>query len=110
MVYLGLAIYSDWQLTLVILLVGPLFVIIFQVSGKKVKANQSQVQEGRAELTHNLSEGLSAHKVTKAFNLQDFVMSRYTKAQDYYFDFTMRTSKVEEIAHPFVELVGAVAF
>ena len=110
LVYLGLAIYSDWQLTLVILIVGPLFVIIFQVSGKKVKSNQSQVQEGRAELTHNLSEGLSAHKVTKAFNLQDFVMSRYERAQNYYFDFTMRTSKVEEIAHPFVELVGAVAF
>jgi len=109
-VYLGLAIYSDWQLTLVILLVGPLFVIIFQVSGKKVKANQTEVQEGRAELTHNLSEGLSAHKVTKAFNLQDFVMSRYNKAQDYYFNFTMKTSKVEEIAHPFVELIGAVAF
>lgn len=109
-VYLGLALYSDWQLTLVILLVGPLFVLIFQVSGKKVKANQAQVQEGRAELTHNLSEGLSAHKVTKAFNLQDFVIERYNKAQDYYFHFTMKTSKVEEIAHPFVELVGAIAF
>jgi len=110
LVYLGLAIYSDWQLTLVILVVGPLFVIIFQISGKKIKANQSEVQEGRAELTHNLSEGLSAHKVTKAFNLQEFVMSRYNRAQDYYFNYTMRTSKVEEIAHPFVELIGAVAF
>lgn len=110
LVYLGLAVYSDWQLTLVILIVGPLFVIIFQVSGKKVKANQSEVQEGRAELTHNLSEGLSAHKVTKAFNLQEFVMSRFIRSQNYYFDYTMRTSKVEEIAHPFVELVGAIAF
>ena len=110
LVYLGLAIYSDWQLTLVIFIVGPLFVIIFQVSGKKIKANQSEVQEGRAELTHNLSEGLSAHKVTKAFNLQEFVMSRYNRAQEYYFNYTMKTSKVEEIAHPFVELIGAVAF
>ena len=110
LVYLGLAIYSDWQLTLVIFIVGPLFVMIFQVSGKKIKANQSEVQEGRAELTHNLSEGLSAHKVTKAFNLQEFVMSRYNRAQEYYFNYTMKTSKVEEIAHPFVELIGAVAF
>ena len=110
LVYLGLAIYSDWQLTLVIIVVGPLFVIIFQVSGKKIRANQGEVQEGRAELTHNLSEGLSAHKVTKAFNLQEFVMSRYNRAQDYYFNYIMRTSKVEEIAHPFVELIGALAF
>jgi subfamily B ATP-binding cassette protein MsbA len=110
LVYLGVAFFTDWQLTLVILLVGPLFVMIFQVSGKKIKANQSQVQEGRAEFTHNLSEGLSGHKVTKAFNLQSFVMNRFKKAQDYYFHFTMKTSKVEEIAHPLVEVIGGVAF
>nr|BDT26977.1 ABC transporter transmembrane domain-containing protein [Bacteriovorax sp. HI3] len=110
LVYLGLAIYSDWQLTLVILVVGPLFVMIFQISGKKIKANQGQVQEGRAELTHNLAEGLSSHKVTKAFNLQKFVMERYERSQDYYFKFQMKTTKVEEIAHPFVELIGAIAF
>ena len=110
LVYLGLAIYSDWQLTLILVVVRPLFVRIFKVSGKKIRANQSEVQEGRAELTHNLSEGLSAHKVTKAFNLQEFVMSRYNRAQDYYFNYVMRTSKVEEIAHPFVELIGALAF
>lgn len=110
MVYLGIAIWSDWQLAMVIFLVGPLFVTIFQVSGKKIKANQKEVQEGRAELTHNLSEGLSAHKVTKAFNLQKFVMDRFKVSQDHYFKFTMKTSKVEEIAHPFVELVGAIAF
>ncbi len=109
-VYLGLALWSDWQLTLVILIVGPLFVAIFQISGKKIKKNQSEVQEGRAEFTHNLSEGLSAHKVTKAFNLQKFVMDRFKKSQDYYFHFTMKTSKVEEIAHPFVEVIGALAF
>jgi subfamily B ATP-binding cassette protein MsbA len=110
LVYLGIAFWADWQLTLVILVVGPLFAIIFKVTGKKVKANQSQVQEWRAELTHSLSEGLSAHKVTKAFNLQNFVMDRYKSAQNFYFHFTMKTSKVEEIAHPMVEVVGVIAF
>lgn len=110
LVYLGLAIYSDWQLTIVIFVVGPLFAIIFQVSGRKMKQNQAEVQEGRAELTHNLSEGLSSHKVTKAFNLQDFVMKRFHRSQDYYYKYTMKSAKVEEIAHPFVELVGAIAF
>lgn len=110
LVYLGMAIWADWQLTLVILVVGPMFVAIFQISGKKIKANQSCVQDGRAEFTHNLSEGLSSHKVTKAFNLQQFVMDRFKRSQDYYFHFIMKTSKVEELAHPFVELVGAIAF
>jgi len=37
-------------------------------------------------------------------------MDRFKKSQDYYFHFTMKTSKVEEIAHPFVEVIGALAF
>lgn len=110
LVYLGVAIWTDWQLALVILFVAPMFVAIFQISGKKIKANQKEVQEGRAEFTHNLSEGLASHKVTKAFNLQKFVMDRFKRSQDYYFKFTMKTSKIEELAHPFVELVGAIAF
>jgi subfamily B ATP-binding cassette protein MsbA len=110
LVYLGMAIWADWQLTLVIFVVGPMFVAIFQISGKKIKNNQSMVQDGRAELTHNLSEGLSSHKVTKAFNLQQFVMDRFKHSQAYYFHFIMKTCKVEELAHPFVELVGTIAF
>lgn len=109
-VYLGLAINADWQLTLVILVVGPLFVAIFQISGKKVKANQHNVQEGRADLTHNIAEGISSHKVTKAFNLQKYVLGRFRKSQKSYFDAQMTTTVIEEIAHPFVELVGAIAF
>lgn len=109
-VYLGLAINADWVLTTVILIVGPLFVLIFQISGKKVKANQHNVQEGRADLTHSLNEGIASHKVTKAFNLQKYVLGRFNKSQKMYFDAQMKTTVIEEIAHPFVELVGAFAF
>ncbi len=109
-VYLGMAIYCDWQLTLIILVVCPLFILIFQISGRKIRDNHTHVQSERAEFTHNLSEGLSAHKVTKAFNLQKFVMNRFLNSQEKYFNFVMKTIKIEEIAHPLVELVGAIAF
>ena len=67
--YLIVAITCDWQLTVIIFIVSPLFVVIFQKSGKKIKHEQGFVQHERAELTHTISEGLSAHKITKAFNL-----------------------------------------
>lgn len=110
MVCLGMAIYADWQLALVILIVGPLFVMIFQKSGKKIKNNQGNIQTEKAELTHTLSEGLASHKITKAFSLQDYVMSRFLNTQDSFIKFQMKTTMVEEIAHPFVELVGFFAF
>lgn len=109
-VYLGMAFWADWQLTLVIFVIAPFLILIFGISGKKVKNNQGSVQEEHGELTHNITEGLSAHKITKAFNLQDFVYKRFKYAQERFFNAQMKTSFVEEMAHPFVELVGAMAF
>jgi len=109
-VYLGMAFWSDWQLTLVIFVIAPFLIMIFGVSGKKVKKNQSHVQEEYGELTHNISEGIGAHKITKAFNLQDFVNSRFKRAQSRFFNAQMKTTFVEEMAHPLVEVVGACAF
>ena len=105
-----LAIYRDWQLTLVIVVVAPLFVMIFQKSGKKIRVNQIDVQKEMGELTHSLSEAVAAHKITKAFNLQRYVLDRFKKVQDRYFSTQMRTTYIEEIAHPLVEFVGAFAF
>ena len=95
---------------MVIVVVAPLFVVIFNKSGKKVRKNQNDVQEEVSELTHAISEGISGQKIIKAFNLQNFVSSRFKKAQDKFFYAQMRTTKVEELAHPLVELVGALAF
>lgn len=109
-VYLGMAFWADWQLTAVIFVIAPFLILIFSISGKKVKANQGRVQEDIADLTHNITEGLAAHKITKAFNLQKFVFKRFQFSQEKFFNSQMRTTFVEEMAHPFVEVVSAMAF
>lgn len=107
---LGVAIYMDWQLTLIVFLVFPLFLVIFQESGKRVRRHQEDVQEEMAEMTHNIGEGIHGQKVIKAFNLQHFVIHRFNLSQSKYFKALMKTTKVEENAHPLVEFVGALAF
>lgn len=108
--YLGMAFWADWQLTLVIFLIAPFLAGIFQVSGKKVHRNQSNVQREQGDFTHAVSEGIGAHKITKAFNLQHFVTQRFVHFQNRFFSAQKRTMFVEEFAHPLVEVVGAVAF
>lgn len=107
---LGLAFYRDWALTMVIFVVAPLFLIIFSKSGKSVKKNQADVQEELGNLTHNIGEGLSGQKITKAFNLQDYILKRFEGTQNKFFKSLMKTTWVEEMAHPLVELVGGLAF
>ena len=106
----GLALYSDWQLTLVLIVVAPLFILIFQKSGRLVRDNQTKVQEEMAKMIHNIEEGIQGQKIVKTFNLQEYVSNRFNKVQDSFFKFQMKTTKVEENAHPLVELVGALAF
>jgi ATP-binding cassette, subfamily B, bacterial MsbA len=109
-VMLGLAVWRDWQLTLVILGVAPLFLIIFIISGRRVRSHQSQVQEELSLMTHNLSEGMGGQKIVKAFNLQKYIVERFSTSQNRFFNSLMKTTMVEEMAHPLVELVGAIAF
>lgn len=107
---IGLALYRDWQLALVFFGVAPLFVLIFNTSGKLIKRNQGNVQDAIAGMTHNLNEGINGQKITKSFNLQNFVLGRFRKSQDHFFDSQMKTTAIEEVAHPLVELVGGIAF
>jgi len=109
-VYISMALMADWQLTMVIAVISPFLIAIFSISGKKVKFYQKDVQYDHGELTHHISEGLFAQKIIKAFNIQKFSLNRFLNAQKKYFDNQMKSTFVEEMAHPFVELIGATAF
>ena len=61
-------------------------------------------------MTHVITEGVQGQKITKAFNLQAYVKSRFEKVQDRFFHSQMKTTWVEEFAHPLVEFVGGLAF
>ncbi len=110
LVYLGMAFWADWQLTAVILAITPFLLIIFGVSGRRIRRNQGEVQKECGELTHSIAESFGANKITKAFNLQKFIFHRFDNSQKTFFSAQMKTTFVEEISHPFVELVGACAF
>jgi ATP-binding cassette, subfamily B, bacterial MsbA len=109
-VMLSLCLYRDWQLSLVVLAVLPLFVIVFNFSGTRVRNNQSKVQEDFSDFTHDIDEGLSGQKIIKAFNLQDYILKRLASTQEMLFKSTMNTASIRFIAHPLVEFIGALAF
>ena len=88
----------------------PIFVLVFQKSGKKVRHSQGTAQKHIAEMTHNLSEGLQGQKLIKAFNIRNYVIQRFARSQELLFRFTMKAIRAEEMAHPIVEFVGGLAF
>ena len=109
-IMLAIAIWHDWQLTTVMILVTPIFLLIFRFTGKKVKENQKQVQIELSEMTHSASEGIYGQKISKAFNLQKYNLNRFLNKQNSFLSAKLKTTIFEEIAHPMVEIIGALAF
>jgi subfamily B ATP-binding cassette protein MsbA len=106
----GLAFWRDWQLTSIIALAFPLFALILNKSGKKMRDYQGDVQEELSEMTHSVAEGIAGQKIAKAFNIQSYIHKRFSQKQNRFFKAQMKTAFVEEIAHPLVEFVGFFAF
>ena len=106
---LGVAMYHDWRLTLVLFLVVPVFIIIFRYTGKKIRLRVGFVQKAIGQFTHVLTEGIAGQKMIKANNLQDFSSKRLKKSQDNYIEIYKKCATMEEQASPITEVIAACA-
>lgn len=107
---LGVAFYHDWQLTLIIFAVAPLFLIIMHFTGKRIRKYIHLAQEENGEMTHIVGEALGGQKIVKAFGLQDYVIQRFERFQERFLSHRTKSNSAEEVSPPSVELVGSVAF
>ncbi len=107
---LGVALYHDWRLTLIIFAALPFFVLVFTVAGKRIRRYIAKAQEDTAEMTHHAAEGLIGQKIIKAFSLQKYMLDRFGSAQSQYLAHKKKSNSAEEHSHPLVETVGAFAF
>lgn len=107
---LSVALYHDWQLTLIIFAVLPFFLFIFIFTGRRIRKYMERAQEDTAIMTHHAAEGLSGQKIIKAFNLQDYMLTRFDRAQDDFYKHKDKSNAAEEHSHPMVEVVGSFAF
>lgn len=110
LILIGVAFYHDYQLALAVFIIFPVFLLLFNVIGKKVRGYSGAIQNQIAEMTHNVSEGIYGQKIIKAFNLQVYMRSRFERSQDIYLDNRRKTTFVEENGHPAVEFIGALMF
>lgn len=106
---LAVAMYHDWRLTLILFLAVPVFIIIFRITGKKIRKRVGIVQNKIAHFTHALTEGIAGQKMIKANNLQKFSSLRLQQSQDNYIKAYKRSATMEEQSSPLIEVIAAFA-
>ncbi len=105
---LGAAFYCDWRLALSTLIVAPIVALLFSRSGSAVKRYSHKNLETFSDLMSISQESISGARVVKVFQLEKPLLTKFKTIQNSYFNVFMKSIKVEELATPVVEFIGAI--
>lgn len=107
LVLLGVAFYHDWFLSLMVIIISPLFILIFNKTGKSIRRRVAKMQHALGHVIHTISELLSGSKTIKAYNLQHYADKRLRQHQNDFLELYKRAASMEEQSGPLVEIVAA---
>jgi len=105
---IGAAFYCDWRLATSTLIVAPLVAFLFSKSGSAVKRYSHKNLEIFSDLMSLSQESISGARVVKVFQLEKPLFKKFKTVQENYFNVMMKAIKVEELATPIVEFIGAL--
>lgn len=106
---LGFLFYTSWQLTLLIVLVGPLLGFIIDRASKLMRSSSSEMQTSMGLMTQALEEGINAHKDIKIYGAEKYEETKFHNISNTLRQHTMAVIKVSAANVPLVQVLAAMA-
>ncbi len=103
MVYFALALWIDWRLTLLSVLVLAPAVASFQFIGQKLRKYSRRAQEHISRVSDRLAENLQGFRVVQAFFAREREVHRFEEATEGYFRRVRKLEFVSALSGPFGE-------
>jgi ATP-binding cassette, subfamily B, bacterial MsbA len=105
---LAVAFFCDWKLTLITLIVAPVVAYLFSRSGSAVKRYSNRNLDHLSDILSVSQEAFSGARVVKVFQLEGELLQRFRSIHERYFVTAWKSIKVQELATPVVEFIGAI--
>jgi subfamily B ATP-binding cassette protein MsbA len=105
----GYALKLNWRLTLITLIIAPLLAWVFSTTGRHLKRYISKMVHVNGQLYSVLQESFTGIRVIKAFRLEKYVYKKFRERNAEYARLLLKTSLLEEVSHPLVEFLTALA-
>ena len=102
-------LYISWELTLLMLLIGPIVAWIIDKASKLMRKSSRHMQSNMGELTHQLEEGLVGHRDIKIYGAESYEQGRFQNTAENLFKHTMNVTKVSALNVPLVQVLAAIA-
>jgi len=106
----GILIYMNWKLCLMILTVVPFVILTAKFFGRKLKTLSTEVQDRMAETSTILEEVLSGIRIVKSFVREEYEANRFKQTVNQTLDLALKKAWVFAVFIPvitFLTLMGA---
>ncbi|HUO58195.1 MAG TPA: ABC transporter ATP-binding protein, partial [bacterium] len=97
--------YTDWELTVMALVVFPLTLGPIYHFGRRVRKASGESQQLLADMNAHIHETLSGIRVVKAFGMEHHEKKKFEDANRSYFGTTMRRIRAIAVSSPLVEFI-----
>ena len=105
----GYLIYTDWELTLLILAIAPIVAWLITLASKKLRGGNQAMQESAGAMTGAIEESLAGVREIKIFGTQAHEARRFANTTETLRAQTMRTVRISALNVPLVQVLAALA-
>nr|WP_068891530.1 ABC transporter ATP-binding protein [Pedobacter panaciterrae] len=108
-VIIGVMIYEDWALTLVVLLPMPLLIIATSIFQKAIKSAFQEIRTEVSNLNTYLQEHITGVSIIQYFAREKQEYNKFLKINGRYRDANIRSNWYYSIFFPVVEIISAMS-
>ncbi|WP_285058962.1 ABC transporter ATP-binding protein [Pedobacter ginsengisoli] len=108
-VIIGVMIYKDWALTLVVLLPMPLLIIATSIFQKAIKSAFQEIRTEVSNLNTYLQEHITGVSIIQYFAREEQEYKKFVKINARYRDANIRSNWYYSIFFPVVEIISAMS-
>ncbi|NPA72092.1 MAG: lipid A export permease/ATP-binding protein MsbA [Gammaproteobacteria bacterium] len=106
---LSYLLYISWELTLMMLLIGPIVAWIIDKASRLMRHSSHAMQQNMGQLTHQLEESLTGHQDIKIYGAEAYGQKKFKRTATDLLNNTMQVTKVSALNVPLVQILAAIA-
>lgn len=106
---MGYLIYTNWRLTLIILVFGPLIGLLIRKASKRMRKLSNQVQDTMGDVNHVVQETVNGNMVVKGFAGQSYEQQRFHESSMENLRRGLKMVVVQQLNSPVVQLIMSIS-
>lgn len=106
---MGYLIYTNWRLTLIILVFGPIIGLLIRKASKRMRKLSNQVQDTMGDVNHVVQETVNGNMVVKGFAGQIYEQKRFHESSMENLRRGLKMVVVQQLNSPIVQLIMSIS-